>query len=631
MTTTLAPAQTADDRHSGRPSRLRRLILGDTTQPWWARPALWAVLALATFLYSWHLSRNGTANAYYAAAVQAGRHSWKAFFFGSVDAGSYITVDKPPMHLWVMGLFARVFGFGTWSLLIPQTVEAVAAVAVLYTAVRRTFSAAAGIIAALVLTLTPMTVAINRDNNPDTLLVLLLVLAGWACLEATRTGRPQPLVWSAIALGCAFNTKMMQAFLVLPAFVLTYLFAAAPPLWTRIRNMSIFAVVLAVASGWWLVVVDLVPKADRPFVGGSTDDTVWNLVVGYNGVGRLVGGEQQKGLFTNPNDHPGLFRLFSTEIGGQITWLVPLALILGAVALVLRGRRPRTDSERAGLLLWAGWFAVHFLAFSLAVGIFHPYYTTAMVPGMGALIGAGGVASYRAFQRSQPWGWALPIGLAITGVWSIVLLRRVPSFVPWLAPTIGVVLGLALVALVVFRLSTNARPVLLAASAVVAVAAALAGSTAYAVTPLTFSVWGVEPLAGPAVAGQDPGRPGPNTPAGRAASVDPQVVNYLRHHQDGATWLVALNNARSADAIMLQTGEPVMPIGGWRGIDPALTVDELDHYVASGKLHYVLLGGTDPKVTPAISGWVSSRCTTVDPAEYGRAASPGQQVLYRCG
>ncbi|TMR20908.1 ArnT family glycosyltransferase, partial [Nonomuraea zeae] len=269
-----------------------RVFLGAEQDPRWSRPALWAVLAVAFVLYAWALS--GNANEYYAAAILSGTQSWKAFFFGAIDAGSYITVDKPPLALWVMGLSARIFGYGTWSMLLPQALAGVAAVGLVHSAVRRAFSRGpaghvAALIAGVVMTLTPITVAINRDNNPDTVLVLLLVLAAWFCLESLRTGRLRPLLLAAFFVGLGFNAKMLQAYLVVPAFALAYLACARGTWPRRVGHLLAAGAVLVVSSAWWMVITDLWPKDSRPYIGGSTDNTVWDLVIGYNGLGRIFG------------------------------------------------------------------------------------------------------------------------------------------------------------------------------------------------------------------------------------------------------------------------------------------------------------------------------------------------------
>jgi 4-amino-4-deoxy-L-arabinose transferase-like glycosyltransferase len=302
MTTQLTTASPTEEPARAPRGRLARLVLGRADEPRWARPGLLAVLVLAALLYSWDLSRNGDANAFYAAAVLSSTESWKAFFYGSLDAGSFITVDKPPFAFWVMGLSARVFGFSSWSLLLPQAAEGVAAVGVTYVAVRRSTrewlgergAYAAALIAALALTLTPMVVAIDRDNNPDTMLTLLLVLGAWGLLESLR-GRShwQALWWlmmSAVAFGLAFNTKMLEAFIPLPALAIVYLVASAAPMRQRLGRLSIAGGVLAVITLSWMTIVDLIPKTSRPCVGSSANDTVWNLAVGYNGFGRLSGG-----------------------------------------------------------------------------------------------------------------------------------------------------------------------------------------------------------------------------------------------------------------------------------------------------------------------------------------------------
>ena len=301
MTTQLTTTDPAAEPERPPRGRLKRLVLGRPSDPRWARPALWAVLILAAVLYSWDLSRNGDANAFYAAAVLSGTESWKAFFYGSLDSASFITVDKPPFAFWVMGISARVFGFNSWSLLLPQAAEGVAAVAVVYAAVRRSVASltgergayAAALIAALVLTLTPMVVAINRDDNPDTMLTLLLAVAAWALLESLRASQRHPLRWltlSAVAFGLAFNTKMLEGFIALPALPIVYLIASKARLRTRVWQLSVAGGVLAVITLSWMTIVDLIPKTSRPYVGSSANNTVWNLAVGYNGFGRITGG-----------------------------------------------------------------------------------------------------------------------------------------------------------------------------------------------------------------------------------------------------------------------------------------------------------------------------------------------------
>ncbi|MCZ9345466.1 glycosyltransferase family 39 protein, partial [Streptomyces sp. TRM76130] len=268
--------------------------LGDAPAPRWSLPALLAILVLAAALYSWNLS-SSSLNSFYSAAVLSGTESWKAWFFGSLDAGNFLTVDKPPLALMVMGLSCRVFGYGTWQMMAPMIVAALATIWILHASVKRVWGHGAATVAALVLALTPITVAINRDNNPDTLLVLLMVSGAALALRATRTDRLLPLLGSAVCFGLAFNTKMLQGYIALPAVFLVYVYASRLGWVRRVRNLALAAVALAVASLWWAAAVSLVPADDRPYIGGSTDGTAWDLIMGYNGLGRVFGGEGNGG------------------------------------------------------------------------------------------------------------------------------------------------------------------------------------------------------------------------------------------------------------------------------------------------------------------------------------------------
>ncbi len=289
-----AAGPTISDEHPGRGSlkrTLRRLARGPAGDPAWARPALLLVLAITAGLYLWDLGASGWANSFYSAAVQAGTKSWKAFFFGSSDASNFITVDKPPATLWVMEISARIFGLSSWSILVPQALEGVAAVAVLYAAVKRWSSAGAALIAATVMALTPVAALMFRFNNPDALLVLLLCGAAYATTVAIEKSSSRWLIFAFSLVGLGFITKMIQAFLVVPAMAAAYFLAAPAPFWRRVRQLAIGAVAMVVSAGWWVAAVVLTPAADRPYIGGSQDNNLLNLIFGYNGFGRITGNE----------------------------------------------------------------------------------------------------------------------------------------------------------------------------------------------------------------------------------------------------------------------------------------------------------------------------------------------------
>ncbi len=324
-------------------------------RPRWARPATVALLLATAALYLWDLSASGWGNSFYAAAAQAGSESWKAFFFGSSDAASSITVDKTPMSLWVMSLSVRVFGLSSWSILVPQALMGVASVAILARSVRRvTGSHGAGLLAGAVLALTPVAALMFRFDNPDALLTLLLVGAAALVVEAPNHPKALRLLVIAGALvGFAFLTKMLQAFLVLPAFALVYLLESRLAFRRNLVHLLAAFGSMIVAGGWWIAIVELWPGT-RPYIGGSQNDSILELTLGYNGLGRLTGDETGSvGGGGGPGGgqwgSTGLLRLFGSEIGGQIAWLLPAALLLLVAGLWLRRRASRGDAMRTAL------------------------------------------------------------------------------------------------------------------------------------------------------------------------------------------------------------------------------------------------------------------------------------------
>ncbi|MEU6235074.1 glycosyltransferase family 39 protein [Kitasatospora sp. NPDC047058] len=487
---------------------------GRADDPRWVRPALLAMLAATAVLYLWSLSASGWANSFYSAAVQAGSQSWKAFFYGSSDAGNFITVDKPPLSLWPMALAARVCGLSSWSVLAPQALMAVATVATLYATVRRRFSPLAGLLAGGALALTPVAVLMFRFNNPDALLVLLLTLAAYGLVRATEAAGTRWLVFTGVMFGLAFLTKTLQAFLVLPAFALVYLVVAPTGLWRRVRQLLLAGLAMLVAGGWWVAIVELVPASARPYVGGSQDNSFLSLTFGYNGLGRLNGDETGSvgggGRLPAGVEAPagagrgmggwgetGITRMFDGDIGGQIAWLLPAALVLLLAGLWATRRHARTDTARAAFLVWGGWLVCTALTFSFMSGIFHQYYTVALAPAVAALVGMGVDGLWRARHR-LPYAALLAGTLAVTAVWAYLLLRRSAEFLPWLrwAVLIGG-LAAAVALLLAGRLGARFATV----AGLVGLAAALGGPAAYAVDTVNTPHTGSIVTAGPAVAG----------------------------------------------------------------------------------------------------------------------------------
>ena len=526
------PPQAADAAGACRLSS--RLLRARPADPVWARPALAGLLLATALLYLVGLDRNGWGNEFYAAAVQAGAKSWKAFLFGSVDSGNFITVDKPAGFLWVMELSARVFGVNYWSLLVPQAVAGVATVGVLYTTVRRWFGPAAGLIAGAVTALAPVAALMFRFDDPDALLTLMITLAAYAVTRAIESGRTRWVAAAGIFVGAGFLCKYMAAFMVLPALALAYLWAGPPRLGKRVIQLLIGGGALLLTAGWWVAVVLLTPAADRPYVGSSTDNNILNLILGYNGFGRLTGNESGRatpfagvgsdaaggaggaagaagrgfgGAFGGSG---GITRLFSAQYGGQVAWLIPAALIAVVVMLWVSRRAVRTDRTRAAALLWGGWLVAAGLVLSFMAGISHTYYVVVLAPAIGALTGIGAAKLWEA-RRSWFARVALAVTLLVTGGWAWVLLGRSAGWLPWLRVVIVIAAaGAAGLILAGFAQRAGAgrpRQRVRAAAAVLAGAvpaclalvACLAGPLAYSVNTAASAHGGASPSAGPAV------------------------------------------------------------------------------------------------------------------------------------
>ena len=471
-----------------------------------ARWALAGLLVLTAVLYLVGLTRNGWANDFYAAAVQAGTKSWKAFFFGSFDSANGITVDKTPASLWVMELSARIFGFNQWSVLVPQAIEGVLSVWVLYAAVRRWFGVGAGLVAGLVLALTPVAVLMFRYNNPDSLLVLLMLVAAYALVRAVENGRTRWLLLCGVVLGFAFLAKELQAFLVLPGFAVAYLWAGPPRLFKRVWQLVLAGLGVVVGAGWWVLAAQLTPAADRPYFGGSTDNSILQLAFGYNGLGRLDGNETGSvGPGANWGGAASVLRLFRSEFGGQVSWLLPAALLALVCLLWVSRRAVRTDRVRAAALLWGGWLIVTGGVFSYMNGIIHPYYMVALAPGIAALayIGAMSLWSRGLYTGELSWAGRSAVAAAVLGtaVWAWVLLDRSPGWLPWLrwAVLIAGVLGAgAVLGLGAWR-RLGTWPV--AGVLGLALVAGLGGPAAYALDTVNSAHTGAIPSAGPATTG----------------------------------------------------------------------------------------------------------------------------------
>jgi 4-amino-4-deoxy-L-arabinose transferase-like glycosyltransferase len=670
VTTTSAYPDAARPSGLARLGRMDRLLRARPGDPSWTRPALLALMACTALLYLTGLGRNGWSNEFYAAAVQAGTKSWKAFLFGSMDSSSFITVDKPAGFLWPMELSARIFGLNAWSLLVPQALMGVATVGTGYATVRRWSGPAAGLIAGAVTALTPVATLMFRFDNPDAALVLVMTLGAYAITRAVESGRTRWVVLAGALVGLGFLVKQLAAFTVLPGFALAYLWAGPPAIGKRIWQLLAGGAALIVAAGWWVAIVTLTPAADRPYVGGSTDNSFLNLTFDYNGLGRLTGSE---GAFSTPaggdiarelgrnlpeggrglpggglggmfGGATGVTRLFSSSFNSQVAWLLPAALLALAVLLWVSWRAPRTDQARAAVLVWGGWLLVTGVVFSYMSGIIHPYYTIALAPAIGALVGIGAVQLWR-----TRYTWfactALAVGLGGTAVWAWYLLDASPGWFPWLRLLI-LVAGIAAAALVLVIRAvppslSGFRRVLASAPVPLAVIVGLGGPLAYSVDTSATVHTGSIPSAGPATAGslggpggafEIPGGKGEELPGGTRegvlagagggpagqASISAALAKLLESGASGYRWAAATVSSTSAASLELGSdGVPVMAIGGFSGSDPAPTLADFEGDVARKEIHYYVNEG-------GFSGAGGPGGATGRPGASGHSGAPGE-------
>src|SRR5947209_4618296 len=603
---------------------------------WFARHrlALGGILLISIVMNFYQLGKNGFGS-YYPAAVLSMMDNWHNFFFAAYDPGGFVSIDKPPVGFWLEVASAKLFGFNSVSILLPQALAGVLSVLLLYYLVRRHFGVVAGLLAALALALSPISVVTNRNITIDSTLALVLLLGAWAVLRAAETGRLRWLLLSAAIVGIGFNIKMLEAYLVVPAFGLLYLLAAPKSLWKRVGHLALAGIVLLTVSFSWALAVDLTPASQRPYVGSTQDNSELSLALGYNGIQRLLGsfggfgGGSRANRFPNgtpPNfgnggstnaggiragQQPpsggsggagGLFdigtagplRLFTQPLAGQIAWLLPFAL-LGAVALAWQ-RRPRLQSDRKqqSLLLWGMWLLTMGIFFSVA-SFFHQYYMTVMAPAIAALFGIGVVTMWQDYRRGGWRGWLLPIALVATVAEQVYILSQYPTWGQRLIPPLVVLGGIAVGALLIARiaprlhLTAPGRRVLVPALTAGVLVLMLA-PTVWAAIPILTSTQGDTLVAGPTQTTSFGGNVGGGQSAN--ASSDAALIRYLEDHQGTAKYLVAVLSSKGADAIILATNKPVMTLGGFSGSDPILTTSQLAALVESGQVKYFLLNGS---------------------------------------
>ncbi len=556
---------------------LRGLVRGGEADPSWSRPALWLIALLAGALTLWGLTRNGYANTYYAEAAQAATRSWRALLTNALDISGSDSLDKGPLSNVLMGLSGRVFGFSSFSMLLPEALCGIGAVLVLHNTVKRTLGHRTALLAALALALTPIFVAMSRFNNPDAVLVLMQVCAAWALVRALQSGRTRHLLLCGLFVGLAFNAKMLAAYLVVPGLALAFLVAGQGSVRRRVAQLAAGGVSMLAVSFAWYGTMMLIPAGSRPWVGDTTDDSWFSLIFGANGLSRVSGsggaaGPTGAGTFGGA---AGPLRLFNTIVGGQIAWLLPLALLGLVLGLWARRRAPRTDLARSAYILWGGWALVTWGVFSFSQGIFHPYYTTALAPAVAVLAAGGALELWDRSRGSLGWSIALGAAICVSAALAVVLLDRAPGFAPWLTPSVIALAAVSTAAVLLSRPLASGSAVVrdgsvrdgghrsclaIRIAALAGVLAVLGGPAAYSFATVGRTLSGGNPLAGPAGAeagGFGGGAPG-GLPGAGARNFAPGGTGPSLRASAGAGAPPALFGARGA-------GAPPAALGAGRG------------------------------------------------------------------
>jgi 4-amino-4-deoxy-L-arabinose transferase-like glycosyltransferase len=595
--------------------------------------ALAAILALSAVLNLVRLSQNAYGNIFYSAGVRSMLRSLHNFLFVSFDPGGLISIDKPPLALWIQAVSAKLFGYTPLSLLLPEAIAGVLAVAVLYLMLARSFGPPAGLAGALALAVFPSFVAVSRDNGVDPVLILLMTLACDAALRACASGRWRTVLWCGALVGLAFNTKTLAAYLVVPGIALGYVLCAPGAPLRRIAQLLAAGVLMVAISFSWIAFVEATPASKRPFVGGSTNNTEVGLTFDYNGFGRVegeAGGPEEIPIGTGalaletppPGHHPvqhapsapppprhparvasppppilpngrernpipfggpvGPLRLFGIGLGDQSAWMLPFALfgLLASALITLGPGRDRRDPRLAAVLVLGGWFLVEAAVLSLSKGIVHPYYVSALAPGAAAMCGAG-VVSFAQLARGSPKDWRrllAPVAVGATVAAQLVLLHR-EQYLHWFVPVLigGAALGVcALISL--RRLAPGAM--------MLSFLLLLAAPTAYATTTWLAPVEGTFPAAGPKQA----------TASGELGvgaideARDRLLLRYVSAHDPGSRWLLLTDASNTASPFIIE-GVDAAAVAGYSGTDPALDGPQLARLVERGEARYVALGG----------------------------------------
>lgn len=597
------------------------------------------ILILSVILNFANLGIEGYANTFYSAGVKSMLMNFKNFFFASFDPAGFVTIDKPPVGFWLQAISAKIFGFSGWSVILPQAAAGVISVAIIYHIIKKSFGIKAGLIAALCLAVTPISVAAARNNTIDNMLVMFLLLACWAGLIAAEKGKLGYLILSLVLVGIGFNIKMVEAYMAAPAIYITYLLASTMKLKKRIRDLILGTVILLVVSLSWAVVADLIPASSRPYIGSSTNNSVMQLIIGHNGLERIglggkhgskgaknsngnfqgrsfnnskfknstqmqIGSNKLKNNFNSENKNKrskngmqnfmgnnsstGIIRLFSKgNMSDQISWLLLFAIIGFAAAAVQEKLKAPFDTRRKlSLILWVTWLIPEFIYFSFSKNVTHTYYLTTMAPSIAALSGIGFSAMWQFFKQKGAKAWFLPISLIANGCIEILILSynsNSSSGYKILILITAILCILASMVLCIINSTRNTNKNLAKSLTSIALIGILAAPTVWSFTPMFYQMNGSSPSAGLELAHN-------NRNSKSNVSNDSKLIKFLESNRKNEKYLVMVPSASSYGSnLILESGEPVMALGGFSGSDPILTLDKFKKLVSDGELRYALI------------------------------------------
>ncbi|WP_427006591.1 ArnT family glycosyltransferase [Pseudarthrobacter sp. H2] len=618
------------------PRRVAGFLRGPSADPAWERPALLVLLAFATLLYTWGLDRNGWANSYYSAAAMSGSQDWTAFLFGSSDPGNAITVDKPPLSNWVMSLSVRMFGLNPWSVLLPQAVMGITCVYLLYRMVRKRFDARTGLLAGAFLAVIPVATVMFRYNNPDALLTLLMIGIAYCTLESIERGQLRWLLVAGLLTGAALLTKQLQVLLLLPSIALVYLLFARTSAFKRFLHLLAALATAVVAGGWWFVLVQFTDPSQRPFIGGSRNNSAIELTFGYNGLDRLTGDDAIRttpaGMAGSADQlDAGFQRFLQPHFSGQSGWFLPLAVAGLCLGIWWVWRRQAPPPARALLLLCCVWFASAVTVVAFMSGIVHSYYILTAVPPMCALAAVAFVHFLGGLHKSRTRIFAA-VTLTVSMIFVFITVSRSTADFPGLPQAMQVIWSVVIAGI----LLRAPNPVVARVTGGLLVATLFLGPVLWSLDTVLNAHKGAGVVSGPSVLGtrtDDRTRAAPDSPPSILAVMygdlpSPLLLERLRSHPPSTTWAAAVVGSETAANYQLESGRAVLPLGGFDGTDPFPTLEQFKVLVGQGRVGSVVIQNLPPLTlegrgeSARIVEWVRERFTAerIDSADYFQLA-----------